>query len=286
MIMQGNKRIGLHLRLNSSIVSMAQQAIRMELPFFQCFLLLLATNKLIQPSEQEVREFLALRRDHFTSLYLHGSYWINLASLENNGYHILRKELTLAKRLEFTHLVLHPGSAKGAREKSEGIEALARMLNRLLFHERNIKIILENTAHGNLSVGSDLQDFQQLLHKLDQPERISFCIDTAHAHAFGYDIMDNGGQIAFVDLLDELVGLERIVLIHLNDTQEKRGSLIDRHGIPGQGQLGDAALKHFIMQPRIAHIPVLMELPALPEAEELALLRKVISWNDHRTSPI
>lgn len=275
-----NKRVGLHLRLNESIVSMAQQAIRMELPFFQCFFLLLATNKLIQPSEQEVREFLALRRDHFGSLYLHGSYWINLASLKNTGYTILRRELALAKRLEFTHMILHPGSAKGAREKSEGIDALARMLNRLLFYERDINIILENTAHGNLSVGSDLQDFQQLLHKLDQPDRISFCIDTSHAHAFGYDIVDAAHQTAFVDLLDEFVGLERIVLIHLNDTTEKCGSRIDRHGIPGQGQLGDAALKNFIMQPRIAHIPVLMELPILPESEELALLRKVISWNN------
>ncbi len=279
MTMQVNKRIGLHVRLNNSIVPMAQQAIKMELPFFQCFLLLLTTNKLVAPSDQEIREFLALRRDHFSALYLHGSYWINLASLENNGYHILRKELALAKRLEFTHLVLHPGSAKGAREKSEGIDALARMLNRLLFHEHTIKIILENTAHGNLSVGSDLEDFQQLLHKLDQPDRISFCIDTSHAHAFGYDIADITKQGEFVDLLDELVGLERVVLIHLNDTKERCGSLIDRHDILGQGRLGDTALKHFIMQPRIAHIPVLMELPALPESEELALLHKVISWN-------
>lgn len=264
---------------------MAQQAIRMELPFFQCFLLLLATNKLVAPSAQEIREFIALRRDHFDALYLHGSYWINLASLENNGYHMLRKELALAKRLEFTHLVLHPGSAKGAREKSEGIDALARMLNRLLFYEHDIKIILENTAHGNLSVGSDLLDFQQLLQKLDQPERISFCIDTSHAHAFGYDIVDIDKQAAFVDLLDELVSLERIVLIHLNDTKEKRGALIDRHDVLGQGRLGDAALRHFIMQPRIAHIPVLMELPALPESEELALLRKVVGWNNGVDQP-
>lgn len=281
-MMQVNKRIGLHVRLNDSIVAMAQQAIRMELPFFQCFFLSLTTNKLIQPSGQEIREFLTLRREHFDALYLHGSYWINLASLENNGYHILRRELALAKRLEFTHLVLHPGSAKGAREKNEGIDALARMLNRLLFYEHGINVILENTAHGNMSVGSDLQDFQQLLQKLDQPERISFCIDTSHAHAFGYDVIDSAHQAAFVDLLDELIGLERIVLIHLNDTKEKRGARIDRHDILGQGKLGDVALKHFIMQPRIAHIPVLLELPALSEDEELALLRKVISWNMDR----
>jgi deoxyribonuclease-4 len=278
--MQVNKRIGLHLRLNHSIVLMVQQAIKMDLPFFQCFLLSLITNKIIQPTAEEIKEFLMLKRDRFNALYVHGSYWINLASLASNGYHILRKELTLAKKLEFTHLVLHPGSAKGARDKGEGIDALARMINRLLFHEREIKIILENTAHGNLSVGSDLQDFQQLLHKLDQPERIAFCIDTLHAHAFGYDIIDMEKQGVFIDLLDQLVGLERVILIHLNDTKEKRGSRIDRHDIVGQGRLGDAVLKQFILQPRIAHIPVLIEPPALPESEEIALLRKIISWNE------
>lgn len=275
-----NKRIGLHVRLTGSIVSLIEQAIRMELPFFQSFLLLLDTNKLVQPSEQEIRTFLALRRDYFTTLYVHGSYWINLASLKNNGYHLLKRELALAKQLEFTHLILHPGFAKGAREKSEGVEALARMLNRLLWYERDIKIILENTAHGKLSVGSDLQDFQQLLHKLDQPERISFCIDTAHAHAYGYDLMGSDKQTAFIDLLDELIGLERIVLIHLNDTKDARGSLLDRHDILGQGTLGDTVLKHFMMQPRMMHIPVLLELPVLPESEEHALLHKVISWNE------
>ena len=138
---------------------------------------------------------------------------------------------------------------------------------------------MENTAHGNMSVGSDLQDFHQLLQKLDHPEKISFCIDTSHAHAFGYDIADITKHGEFIDLLDELIGLERIVLIHLNDTKEKCGSLIDRHDIVGQGKLGDSVLKHFIAQPRLAHIPVLMELPVLPEQEEIALLRKVISWD-------
>jgi deoxyribonuclease-4 len=277
--MHTNKRIGLHVRLDNSIVVMAQQAIRMELPFFQCFLLSITTNKLVSPSQQEMQEFIRLRRDNFANLYLHGSYWINLASLQNNGYSMLRKELKLAKQLEFTHIVLHPGTAKGAREKNEGIDALALMLNKLLFYEQDIKIILENTAHGNLSVGSDLEDFHLLLQKLDQPERISFCIDTSHAHAFGYDITDAAKQHAFVQLLDELVGLNRIVLIHLNDTKQKRGSRIDRHDIIGQGQLGDVALHNFIMHPGLINIPVLLELPALPEQEELALFHKVINWN-------
>ena len=153
------KRVGLHLRLNGSLMHVAHKAVRLQLPFFQCFFVLITTNKMIRPSAQEIKEFVSFRAQHFGSLYLHGSYWINLSSLEHNGYHVLQKELELAKKLAFTHMVLHSGSAKGAKQKVEGIDMLARVLNTLFKTEHEINILLENTAHGNFSIESGLQDF-------------------------------------------------------------------------------------------------------------------------------
>ncbi|HML19249.1 MAG TPA: TIM barrel protein, partial [Candidatus Dependentiae bacterium] len=72
----------------------------------------------------------------------------------------------------------------------EGIDELARSLNYVMKYEREITIVLENTTHGNLSVGSDITDFKLLRAKLDYPERISFCIDTAHAYSYGYDLKE------------------------------------------------------------------------------------------------
>lgn len=273
-----NQRVGAHIRMRSSLHELLERADALHLPFFQCFFVPKETGKLIQISDDEIRAFLKVRRVRFNDLYCHASYWVNLASLGNNGYAQLRKEVIFAKRFEFTHLVLHAGTAKGAQHKSEGINALARALNNLCRQEQDITILLENTCHANLAVGSDILDLQLLLEKIDMPERIGFCIDTAHAHSFGYDVVSAKGQHDFITLLDATIGLDRIHLIHLNDTTEKMGSFIDRHGVIGKGMIGEGALKRFAMHPQLQHIPLLIESPELSVEDELLVLNKMRSW--------
>lgn len=271
------QRIGLHIRLSKSILEPMQKAQRLKLPFFQCFFVLQATGRLIKVTEHEVSMFRS-QRQHFNQLYLHGSYWINLASLGYNGYRALESELNLAKQLEFSAMILHPGTAKGAKKKEQGIDALARALNKLLKFEHEICVILENTAHGNLTIGSDILDFQQLLVKINHPEKIYFCIDTSHAYSFGYDIRKPHDQEIFIEFLDNTIGIDRIKLIHLNDAKERLGSRIDRHAIVGEGEIGKEALRRFILHPKILHIPIIMELPVLSETREVAILDEVYSW--------
>jgi deoxyribonuclease IV len=273
-----NSRIGAHIRMHSSLHELLERADALSLPFFQCFFVPKETGKLIYASNDAINAFLKVRRAQFNDLYCHASYWVNLASLGNNGYAQLRREVTFAKRLEFTHLVLHAGTAKGAQHKNEGINALAIALNTLCKQERDITILLENTCHTNLAVGSDIHDFKLLLEKIDQPERIGFCIDTAHAHSFGYDVVSAKGQHDFIALLDATIGIERIKLIHLNDTTEKLGSFIDRHGIMGQGNIGEGALARFAMHQQLQHIPLLIESPEMAVEDELVILNKIRSW--------
>ena len=271
-------RVGAHIRMHSSLHELLERADALSLPFFQCFFVPKETGKIIYASNDAIMEFLRIRRARFNDLYCHASYWANLASLGNNGLPQLRKEVVFAKRLEFTHLVLHAGTAKGAQHKNEGIIALAAGLNKLCKQERDITILLENTCHTNLAVGSDIFDFKLLLEKIDMPERIGFCIDTAHAHSFGYDVVSAKGQHDFIALLDTTIGLERIQLIHLNDTTEKVGSFIDRHSIVGQGNIGEGALKRFAMHEKLQHIPLLIESPELAVEDELAVLHTIRGW--------
>src|SRR5579863_7733698 len=93
------KRLGLHIRMQTSIVQVLEKAEQLALPFFQCFFVIQETGKLITTTVQEEKSFLKVRRAHFQDLFCHGSYWINLASLGNNGYRSLCREITLAKRL-------------------------------------------------------------------------------------------------------------------------------------------------------------------------------------------
>jgi deoxyribonuclease-4 len=225
----------------------------------------------------EIQEFVRIRREHFGNLYVHGSYWINLAGIAHNGYESFKKEVSLAKKLEFTHMVLHPGSANGAKELIEGIDALARILNVMAKKEEKITFVLENTAHGNMSVGSDIQNFYTLLTKLDKPECVSFCIDTAHAYAYGYDIVND--LEGFIEFLDKTIGINAIQLIHLNDTNEKMGSRIDRHTMIGKGGIGLSALKRFVLHPKLIDIQLIVEPPILEDDEERLLLEMIKSWH-------
>lgn len=271
-------RCGVHLRLNSSLLALAERAVALQVSFFQCFFVIPATGKLVTLSAEEKAAFVSLRRSYFNNLYLHGSYWINLASTYNNGYRAFEREIRLAKELEFTHIVIHPGSANGSTRRIDGIDVLAKSLNRWLAKEHTVQLLLENTAHGNMSVGSSLEDFTLLLTKIDKPERIGFCIDTAHAYSFGYNIADLKKQNEFIELLQKTIGIDKVKLIHVNDTRESLGSKIDKHVIPGQGNIGKEALKQFINDPRLAHIPIVSELLFNSEQQEEAFMEMFKSW--------
>jgi len=271
--------IGLHLRLQKDLCEVAQRAITLALPFFQCFLRPSGSKDPIFFAKRDIDLFLRRYRPAFNALYLHGSYWINLANIERTKHHILTKELYWAKKLHFTHMILHPGSAKGAANRQQGIDALVVALNDILKHEHEIKIVLENTAHGNMSIGGDLRDFAQVLQKVDYPDRVLFCIDTAHAYAYGYNVRDPRGQDAFMALLDDTIGIERIALLHVNDTHEALGSYMDRHHIVGDGQIGQEALQRFVLHPKLCTIPMLMEPPIASLAQEHGMLKRVLSWH-------
>ena len=110
-------RIGTHIRMRLSLEELLQRADFLDLPFFQCFFVSQESGKLIKVTTYAVYHFLKIRRAQFNDLFCHVSYWVNLASLGNNGFAQLRREIIFAKRLEFSHFVLHAGTAKGAFDK-------------------------------------------------------------------------------------------------------------------------------------------------------------------------
>jgi deoxyribonuclease-4 len=270
--------ISLHIRLEDTIVEVAQKAARLDLPIFQCFFLHQETHRFIHPSYYQVNDFKKMR-NQFNQLFVHASYWTNFASIHDISLYIFKRELRLAKQLGFTHIILHPGSAKGAPDKTLGIDSLARRLNSILKYEQDITIVLENTAHGNLSIGGDLVDFKAILEKIDYPEKISFCLDTVHAHVFGYALDNLQGQQQFFNTVEQTIGFERIALIHLNNTDQPIGSCMDRHLLLDRGILPIEALRSFVLHPSIRDVPIIMELPVVDEGIEKEMLKLVSSWH-------
>lgn len=273
------RKIGLHLRLTTTLSELLEKAERLETPILQCFLITQGENRYAKFSDEELEKCKALRKK-FDAMYLHASYWVNLAGCRNNGWYAFQRELGLAKKLGFTHIIIHPGSATGCVTKEEGITCLAKALNKALKEEKDIKIVLENTAHARMTVGGHLNDFKELLTQLDEPERVYLCLDTAHAHSFGYDIIDPQNQDIFLEEVDSIIGREKIALVHLNETQEECGSYIDRHAELGKGNIGNEALKRFMNHPVCKDAPVILEIPILKdETEEKKVLKQVTKWN-------
>jgi len=269
--------VGLHLRLTDSLPDLLEKALRLKLSTFQSFLTYSkSAQSRVYFTNTLIKQFLQLRREHFKDIYAHASYWVNLSNKEHNGMHVLAQEIRLAHRLEFTHLVLHPGTAHESAPRLEGINVLAYNLNELHKKERSLIFVLENTAHGNLSIGGDLEDFELLLERLDQPERIKFCIDTAHAYSFGYDLCDQEKRTQFIELAQRICG-DQLVLLHANDTLEKCGSKIDKHAIIGTGNIG-SSLQQILNHPYMVNIPIILELPVVTEQDEVAALERLHDW--------
>lgn len=271
--------IGLHLRLSTTLSDLLKKSVRIESPIMQCFFVLQSTNRYVKFSPEEIEECRTLTRN-WNMAIVHASYWVNLAGCTRNGWRAFMRELEYAKSVGFTHIVIHPGSATGCRTKDEGIECLARALNKVLATEDTITIVLENAAHARMSVGGDLEDFRKLLLLLEHPEKIAFCIDTAHAHSYGYDVISPKGQDAFLSLAHEIMG-DKLQLLHLNNTTEKRGSRIDKHSSLEGGQFGEEALKRFMNHPVCKNVPIILEIPITKnEDEEKDILQRVTSWEE------
>ena len=279
-------KIGLHIRLEQCLLQVIKQARDFNVSSFQFFLTSPELKgKYINPCTATQKEFLDLKNLHFETAYIHSSYWINPATNKRTSALISKKmlyrELELAEKLEIPAIIVHPGSAVSdpgtllTDWKQRGIENAAHMLNNILKDNAKVKILLENTAHGNKAIGSDLNDFITLKSLLHEPEKVGFCLDFAHAFSYGYNLEDIEG---FITLVDETMGIKNIDLIHLNDSKECLNSKRDQPAIPGNGHIGKNILQAFINHERLRNIPKILELPIISAEEIQATLKELHTW--------
>ncbi|MGB8468370.1 MAG: deoxyribonuclease IV [Candidatus Babeliales bacterium] len=271
------RAVGLHLRIYHTLLETYQMAAALQLPLFQFFLVHQQTRKHIALSREERAACFALR-DTFAAICVHGAYWINVCQEANAGsIYLLKKELRLAVATGATQYILHPGSVLQSSDKDAGIQRLVHVLDDVMHMYPSITVVLENTAHGNGTIGSDINDLGAIQKMVKNSERLRFCIDTAHAHSYGYDLQTPKSRDAFIATIDAAIGLNTVALIHCNNTFEKQGSKIDKHVSLQQGVLTQA-LPALLAHPAIKTIPVILELPELPMPEQLNCVEQVRAW--------
>jgi len=216
---------------------------------------------------EEIEEFLKVKEaTGIDPVVAHDTYLINLASPKEEVYsksiEALWEELERASALRVPYLVMHPGAHLGSGEE-EGLYRIARAIN--LIHQRGpdlgVMILLETTAGQESSLGWSFGQLARVIEMLEEDHRVGICFDTCHAFAAGYDLSSEEGYRRTFEELDEVLGLERLKVIHLNDSKAPCGSRIDRHEHIGRGEIGLEAFERLLNDERFATLPFIIETP-------------------------
>ncbi|MFA6456323.1 MAG: deoxyribonuclease IV [Bacteroidota bacterium] len=203
----------------------------------------------------------------------HDSYLINLCATNPD---ILKKsrsafidELERCEQLGIPLLNFHPGSHLGAGDE-EGIKRICDSLNHA--HDQTkgfaVKSVLEATAGQGTNVGYKFEHLRAIIDGVDAPERMAVCIDTCHIFAAGYDIATEQGYEETFKQFDAIVGLDRLVAFHINDSKKGLGSHVDRHEHIGKGAIGLEGFRLLMNDERFAHIPKILETPKSDDLHE------------------
>ena len=213
----------------------------------------------------------------------HSAYLINMAApdeaLYEKSIQAFLDELQRCELLGIPYLVVHPGAHMGAGEE-QGLRRIAAAINRIHRETPTMQaaIALEVTAGQGTVLAYKFEHFAAILEQVDEPGRLGFCLDTCHLLAAGYDFRTRKSYDQMMDAWDELVGIERIRVIHLNDSKKDLGSRVDRHEHIGQGCIGTEGFGFLLNDRRLAALPMVLETPKDDDADvrNLATLRRLI----------
>ncbi len=243
---------------------------------------------------RDAQTFVAyLNQAQIHPIAVHASYLINLAgtaepfaSQSRTG---LIHELQRAPAYGATLVNTHIGSHRGGRHDA-GIRRIAQNVAAALADAPSgVKLVLENSSGGGDNLGSSLEELAQILERTaaltgDHAVTLAFCLDIAHLWGAGYDVAEPEAVTGILDRFHQLVGLDRLALVHLNDSRSLRGSKNDRHEHLGAGEIGPAGLAAFLRDRRLAAgTAFMMETPGVEAGYDAVNMRRARTLYDGAT---
>lgn len=263
------RRIGIHLSTSGGTWTAVQRALDCGANCFQIFSSSPRQWKPATVTPSDAEKMRMLRGQHnIAPLTIHASYLINLCSqseeVRRNSTAAFRGEVERALALGAEFLVFHPGSWKGltrAEALQHAAENIEKALDGLNCQDSRLRILIENTAGSEFSMGGKLDQVADLLHMLDRCAPVDVCLDTCHVHVAGYDIVSPEGYEETLSLINESFGTDRVKVWHCNDAKAPRGSKLDRHQHIGDGTIGPEAFRRLLRDSRFAHAAFIAETP-------------------------
>jgi deoxyribonuclease-4 len=257
--------LGAHMSIEKSHALAIDRAAAFDMTALQIFVKNASrwVAKPIDPAAAETfRERLASSNLGFT--VAHDSYLINMASpddaLWEKSLNAFQDEMGRCAQLGVPYLVTHPGAHMGTGVDT-GIRRVAAGLNRLFDEDpaNPTVVLLETTAGQGTTLGSRFEELAGIIDQVENKDRVAVCFDTCHVFAAGYDLRTPETYEATMQAFDDIIGLDRLITFHLNDSKKGLGLRTDRHAHIGEGELGLEAFRLLVTDPRFADTPGVLE---------------------------
>ncbi|MFP7169715.1 deoxyribonuclease IV [Terribacillus sp. 7520-G] len=208
-----------------------------------------------------------MKEHGITDIVVHAPYIINIGNTIKPetfelGVNFLRSEIERTEAIGAEQIVLHPGAHVGEGVPA-AIQKIIEGLNEVLEKEQNVQIALETMAGKGSEVGSNFEELARIIDGVTYNDKLSICFDTCHTHDAGYDIVNDFDGV--LDHFDRVIGLDRLKVIHVNDSKNERGARKDRHENIGFGHIGYDALRYIVHHDQLQHLPKILETPYVGE---------------------
>lgn len=236
------------------------------------------------PAPGDVEKFRAdVQAADLGPVFVHAIYLINLAAeradIWEKSAASLISQVTWAGRVGAEGCVFHPGS-RGSAPYAEGLGRVIAALERVLLEaEGEARVVLEVCAGQGQTLGVRFEQLAEMLDGVGRDGRLAVCWDTCHLFSAGYDIASADGLERTLDEMERVIGLDRLVLIHANDSKKPFGSGLDRHENIGHGYLGEEAFGRLLTHPALERVPFVLEVPGQddrgPDLENVSALRRL-----------
>ncbi|RYL91595.1 deoxyribonuclease IV [Sporolactobacillus sp. THM7-4] len=232
-----------------------------------------------------------MKDHHIEEVVVHAPYIINIANTLKPetfalGVRFLRQEIDRAAAIGAKQIVLHPGAHVGAGIDA-GIAKIIEGLNEVLDGSDTVQIALETMAGKGSECGYQFEQLARIIDGVSLNEKLSICFDTCHTSDAGYDVTHDFDGV--LETFDKIIGVDRIQVVHINDSKNPQGSRKDRHANIGSGYIGFDALNYIVHHPQFEAVPKILETPYVGEDKkhkkppykfEIAMFREQ-RFNDH-----
>ena len=225
---------------------------------------------------EEAKEYMKEHHISIDDVVVHAPYIINLANtVKPETYELavrfLKEEIARCEEIGISRLVLHPGSHVKAGDEA-GLKQIVKGLNEVLREDQKVHIALETMAGKGSEMGRTFDQIQYMIENTKYASLLGVCLDTCHIHDAGYDLTH------FDEILEEFdqkIGLDRLLVVHVNDSKNERGAHKDRHENIGYGYIGFETLNQIVHHPKLKDVPKILETPYIdgkaPYCEEIEM---------------